>query len=184
MYDLFVVDPSLRACGWASFRFDAKRNKAKYMHSGFVKSKGIEDGEDPVIDSLKGKRAKANDWIYRLDETVDEVLSNVDQPMTEVGLIELPSTYSGGRGDAASASGAIMKLMGVVFSFREKMLYQYGFEKVILVPVHTWKGTVPKHVTKRRVLRSWPCQHISDHNEMDAVGIGDWYLRRYLGIRK
>ena len=181
---LFCVDPSIRACGWSMFSYNQKKKTAKYENSGFVKSKGIEDGDDPVIDSLRGRRSKANDWISRLDETVEEVLLHScdagSQCLPHIGLIELPSTYSGGSGDVASASGAIMKLMGVVFSFRERLIYESNFDKVILVPVITWKGQTKKEITARRVLRNWPCQHITDHNEMDAVGIGDWYLRRYL----
>ena len=187
MYNLFTVDPSLRACGWAKFEFDDRKKVGRYLDSGVVKSKGIEEGEDPVIRSLKGKRSKANDWVSRLDETVDKVLlddiiygENGETCLNKVALIELPSTYSGGKGDVAAASGAIMKLMGVVFSFRERLLHEHYFEDVILVPVATWKGQVKKEITQRRVDRNWKIPDITDHNEYDAIAIGDWYLRRFL----
>lgn len=184
MYNLFCVDPSLRACGWAFFECDDVKKTAQYRDSGVVKSKGIENGVDPVITSLKGKKSKANDWVSRLDETVDKVLENAksNKPFRpHIALIELPSTYSGGVGDIAAASGAIMKLNGVVFSFRERLLHEYNFDEVILVPVPVWKGQTKKEITKRRVDRNWKISGVTDHNQYDALGISDWYLRRYLG---
>lgn len=183
MFNVFSVDPSLRACGWTSFACTDEYDEARYLESGCIRSKGIEEGEDPVIDSLKGKRSKSNDWISRLDETVNAVLCFVPESSYKIGLIELPSTYSGGKGDVAAASGAIMKLMGVVFAFRERMLHEHGFNEVILVPVITWKGQTKKDVTARRVLRNWKCSHVTDHNEMDAIGIADWYLRRKMNYK-
>ena len=58
-----------------------------------------------------------------------------------------------------------------------------------LVTPATWKGSVPKRIHQKRILRALtaeektilnkcPCPKSLLHNTIDAVGIGLWYLRR------
>ena len=54
-----------------------------------------------------------------------------------------------------------------------------GGVAVELVPVRDWKGSVPKHITLKRIQRAWGWRGM-DHNIADAVGIGDWYIRKQL----
>ena len=58
-----------------------------------------------------------------------------------------------------------------------------------LVTPSTWKGSVPKRIHQKRILRAMtdeeknilnkcPCPKSLLHNTIDAVGIGLWYVRR------
>jgi hypothetical protein len=75
---------------------------------------------------------------------------------------------------AASNSGAIIKLIALVYSIRQLVLSQG--KTCYLVPVVKWKGNVPKEVMAKRLSKYYDLtQKTSD--EIDAVGIGRWYLR-------
>lgn len=87
----------------------------------------------------------------------------------DVVAIELPDY----RTEAASNSGALEKLVAFVFSLRARMS---PVARVVLVPVRKWKGNLPKEITQRRVAKRWNWQG-TDHNEADAVGIGDWLIQ-------
>jgi hypothetical protein len=163
-YNLLAIDPSIRALGWSVFEVDESAGAARLLRSGVQRTRG---GREEV------------DWVERLDMMVDFVIGLCLERGKEcsVVVIELPSVYAGGRGDAASASGSIMKLSSLVFALRQALLGE-GIE-VQLVPVRKWKGTLPKHITERRVRIYWHWKG-SDHNESDAVGIGDYWIRKEL----
>ncbi|KKK77481.1 hypothetical protein LCGC14_2853180, partial [marine sediment metagenome] len=63
--------------------------------------------------------------------------------------------------------------------FRVRTLFEQMDVEVTLVPVPKWKGNVPKEITMDRSRKHWGWRG-EDHNEGDAVGIGDWYFRKYL----
>lgn len=157
--ELWCVDPSLKAMGFA--RFELYAEKDALAESGVIR--GQKDGgtwarTDWCVDALGG-----------LMEESPVGWANV------LVLIEEPAHYDGGAGTAARNSGAILKLLGLAASIRGRVI-SYGGH-VIMVPVRRWKGTVPKAVTARRIQRAWNWTG-SDHNEADAVGIGDWWLRK------
>ena len=173
---ILCIDPSVKALGWAVFR-GVKCNQCKGDHKWELFKSG-------VIKNNKGKKDGV-DWIDKLDYMVQKISEMINEHelwrTLDLVLIELPSTYSGGKGDVAANSGAIMKLMGLVMALRE-MIRCTGF-KTMVVPVRSWKGTVPKHITQKRIKHFWDWDG-DDHNEADAVGIGDWYIRKHLVKQK
>jgi len=82
-----------------------------------------------------------------------------------------------------------LKLNACVFTLRQMIVsrnYKTPATKiakskvtVMLVPVNKWMGNRPKHVTKKRVEKHWNLTR-ADHNETDALGIGDWFVRKVL----
>lgn len=158
---VLCIDPSTRALGWAIFETRAWEGVGELVTSNVFR-----EGSD------------AGDWIVRTDLMILRLYLVAQQLRVTKAVIELPSCYSGGVGDVAGKSGSIMKLMGCVMAIREKLKSSLGIE-VILVPVLRWKGTTPKEVTRKRVKRWWGWDGV-DHNECDAVGIGDWYVRKML----
>jgi hypothetical protein len=168
---LLFVDPSIKAMGWAVFLLkytnprDATARSASYFDSGVLRQGKDEDDDGSL------------EWVDRVDASV-EFLKTLDETYEFHGLrIEMPSTYGGHKGSPAAASGAIMKLAFQVASIRS--VFQQRSAGAILVPVSRWKGTTPKDITHRRIRKYWNVSK-SDHNEMDAIGIGDWYFRKHL----
>jgi hypothetical protein len=123
------------------------------------------------------------DWLERIDAMVDGVSRVVGEVDPGTVLIEQPEHFGGGgRAGAARNSGSVLKLMALVFSIRQMVLEVSAAASVVLIPVRTWKGQVPKVVTMNRVRRSWGWEG-TDDNEADAVGIGDWWIRKG-GLKK
>lgn len=167
---VYAIDPATKVLGWAKFVMP-HNNTAYLADSGYIRQRSDKE-ESPQA------------WIGRLDKMVDQVRELILMDLifknggSVVVLIELPDTYSGGRGEAASASGAIMKLSSFVFALRQEMCHIKGVG-VILYPVRKWKGTTKKEATQLRARKHWGWSG-SDHNEADAVGIGDYHIRKVL----
>jgi len=155
---VMTIDPGLTECGWAVFDIDHERQQ------GILKDCGV-------------IRCRIGDWVMRLDFVVDQVADLLDSCRTERVVIELPHTYAAGKGTVARNSGAIMKLGALVFSIRSTALME-GVD-VTLVSVAKWKGNLPKKITQKRIRTRWGWEG-KNHNEADAVGIGDWYIRKSL----
>jgi Holliday junction resolvasome RuvABC endonuclease subunit len=156
-----TIDPGTRDLGWAMFEIDSRSKTATLLDSGVI--------------SINARREK--DWINRCDLMTDHLVDLAQAQRAERCIIEMPQTFSGKRGRVARNTGSVAKLTGLVMSLRLAMLYE-GVD-VTLVTVRKWKGSLPKRVTQQRVRRYWSWSK-SDHNEADAVGIGDWYVRRCL----
>ena len=209
-----------------------------------------------VVDQLIiGQIIRKADQVFLRSKSVLKALpgcppfdpADLPQTYTLRALIELPSVYSAGpqgqgpassRAQAASNSGAIMKLASCVFSLREAIRSRIpdrvdfsilnanettlrvtrkslsatpkappmtqngallrtphglaslpvltGRPEVTLYPVSVWKGTTPKEITQKRMTRYWgwdPNAKGSSHDEADAIGIGDYHIRRVLQYR-
>lgn len=165
---LLCIDPGTGTTGWAIFELDPAKNP-ELVESGIYKT------------------SKKGDWIKHIDEILSRFDGRNIGLEVSIVLIEQPRIFMSGKGQASNNSGAIMKLMGLVFALRQYFLdvYKYHFAlraadkeiKVHLVPVNRWKGNAPKHITAKRVKRYWG--HAGqDDNETDAIGIGDWYIRK------
>lgn len=165
---VICVDPGTRVMGWAHF-----------------------SGASPVLKGsgfIRCAPGKDLSWIDHVDSQVRQFESLVNRiglgyaanPTTSArypGMLicELPGVQGGAAGEAAKNSGDILKLMALVFALRERAT-SLGLDTQ-LVPVNIWKGQVPKEITQMRVKKHWGWLG-SDHNEADAVGIGDWYYRK------
>lgn len=90
---------------------------------------------------------------------------------------------AGGRGAAALNSGAVGKLQVLAGMVRfmavdvaDHPLYPFLVPPAFhAVTVRGWKGQTPKEVVQKRMERKFKIQ-FHDDNEVDAVGIGNWYI--------
>lgn len=109
------------------------------------------------------------DWTARCDRMIDEVAALAREHRVCMVVIECPDYIRHG-----GVVADVMKLQGFVFALRERLRHDYQVE---LLPVHRWKGQVPKTVTIQRIRRRYGWMG-NDHNEADAIGIGDWWWRK------
>lgn len=159
---LLAIDPSTKALGWAVFEIGGK-GACRLIESGVMRQRN-DDGED---DSPA--------WLVNLDEVVEKIRCVATEHGASLAVIEQPQMFSSARGKAAAASGSVLKLTAVAFALRERLRVM-GMN-VTMVPVSRWKGQTPKKITQMRVRRVWGWEG-ADHNEADAVGIGDWWIRK------
>jgi hypothetical protein len=109
--------------------------------------------------------------------------------MPAIAVIELPVIYPLGKGKGdPNDLIALAVLVGDLRGF-----YRLAGFAIELVKPRTWKGTVPKHIHHSRVLAALmgrerallpkrPNAKDFDHNMLDAVGLGLWFLSKE-GIR-
>lgn len=161
---LLCIDPGTRKMGVAIFNVNHKR-KTGVLLKYFVET---------VTKKYK--------WQDRIDKMTGRAIQICNKEKPDEVLIEQPRLFlSSRRGQAASNSSAILKLVGVVYCIAGALGVVKGRE-VMMVPVQRWKGNVPKEVTQKRVAKHWNCKS-GDDNITDAVGIGDWYIRKSLGYK-
>ena len=169
---LLCIDPSIKAMGWAVFVDDVTR---ELVACGVVKVTA--EMIDDHIEEVDYEDFEP-DWIVAADVALNEMVQlTLDHTKPDLVLIEMPWVRGGRVGAAAGNTGAILKLMALVFQLRA--VYSQWDLDVTLVPVPKWKGNVPKEITQSRARKYWGWRG-EDHNEGDAVGIGDWYFRKYL----
>lgn len=147
---ILAIDPGLHKCGLAWF--DARTGKL--IRTECVKGHGD------------------------LDLVVGTVWGLVDDVGASVIVIEEPQQFmSTSKGEAASNSGSVIKLMQLVYSIRQMGIMRH--KKVVLAPVIKWKGQTPKDIVWRRLERRGYCLDGMTGDEKDAVGIGVWYFEEY-----
>lgn len=111
-----------------------------------------------------------------LGRLVDEV----SVPVPDLVLCEMPDEHQSGKGKAALNSGSVRKLayyVGLIGGW-----YTGGEAEFYSVEPIRWKGTVPKEITTRRVLRDYP--HLPRDlraDVYDAIGIGRWAVKKSRG---
>lgn len=162
---LLCIDPGTRKMGVAMFEVDHRKRTSQLLKYFVV-----------LIPKSKGE------WHARINTMTDRAIHfcNTNQP--DMVLIEEPRLFlSTGKGQAASNSGAVLKLVATAYCIAGALKALFT-DRVIMVPVQQWKGNVPKEITQKRVLRHWNCRS-GDDNITDAVGIGDWYIRKQLGYK-
>lgn len=156
---LLSIDPSTKTLGWALF--DRRNGSADWR---LVRSSYIR------------RRPKA-DWMQGIDDMVAQLMGVAKKYGVHVVVIEKPQVFGGNAGVAAANTESVMKLSACVWAIRQAMRYVAPVMHVELVNVNKWKGQTPKSVTQMRVRRHWGWDG-KDHNEADAVGIGDWWIRK------
>jgi len=149
---LLAIDPGTRRAGWALFV------AGEYIRSGVV--------------TVTNKELK---WLQRLDLITLELISLCRKYSVDKVVIEEPELFIGSvKGRAASNSGSVLKLTGFVYTLRSMCVSRRM--QVELIPVRKWKGSVPKHITQKRIKKHLGVE-ITQPDEADAVGLGLYYLR-------
>lgn len=162
---LIAIDPSIRALGWCIMTAHKPSKKViiQYVDSGCLR----------LMSKIE--------WRDRVDYMTQSVMKICKQKKVDALVFEEPILFGmfggDGRGDAANNTGSVLKLMGVAYSIRGAFKYWKPDGIVHAAPVNTWKGNVPKHITRSRMERRYTLE-LPDHNESDAIGIADWYLRK------
>lgn len=185
---VLCIDPSVKDLGFAWFDVKLTLKKARLRGSGHYRCRGMDGGVDAGWDE---RIDESVEWLYRT------VLRELDERASMIGIadrgqgklwkvvMEMPQPFGGGvggRGDAAKNTGATLKLMAQVWAMRQMLLDFDLTGSVKLVEPSVWKGQKDKEVTMRRNRRHWKWEG-SNHNESDAVGIGDWYIRKFLEFK-
>jgi Holliday junction resolvasome RuvABC endonuclease subunit len=160
---LICVDPGTRFLGWAVFGLTDL--SATLIKSGYITTNLFDNN---------------NDWISRIDymtSQMQQIFEHIVGSKITI-LIEQPMNFMSSKGSAATNSGAVNKLMACVFQLKGMINALYPNNIVKLIPVQTWKGNVPKEITQKRVKKYWNWE--GEVDEIDACGIGDWYIRKIL----
>lgn len=155
---ILCIDPSIRAMGYAFFdQVQQSKPWAKWVLS----------------DSGCYTYAERDTyWHYALDAMVDAVEGLVCG--TDTDPATLAHVFVERPDHVRTDPGSVLKLMACAYSIRQMLLPDWP---VTMLDVNEWKGNVPKEVTQRRIRKHWGWGG-TDHNEADAVGIGDYVLRK------
>lgn len=121
---------------------------------------------------------KQEELVSRLDWMINE-LDDAPYGFTESLMIaiECPEPWGAYKSMASSRSGSLQMLTLLVGAIAYWALTIVSIENVKLVKVSTWKGQLPKSVTKKRMEKKYNCKFATDH-ESDACGLGDYVLTK------
>jgi hypothetical protein len=154
-----AVDPGINGTGWAVFEKGPKFNqKAAPVASGSIEPPDHKE-----------------DWSSRAIEIIRELEFRIKEWRIAMVYIEQPQFFEGGKGLPAARDGDLVSL-----SMLTGMILGYLYANVgcipCPIPVHTWKGSLPKSVCNNRVLLKmkalgWKPVTNTTH-ELDAVGLG------------
>lgn len=189
---LIAIDPSIVKLGYAVFE-----RRGSYPTKSLERKLGILHWGPwglATYGTIRGKKGFKRNWERRVSFMVAELVKKVQPGPMDTFVIEMPSIWGGdaGRGAASRNSSAIIKLVALVFSIRQWVECMLSGRKpkggrsrrspsrVFLVKVAKWKGQLPKEITQARVYRRFKVD-ISDgggidHNTIDAIGLGAWWI--------
>lgn len=158
--DVYIlsIDPSINFCGYAIHKnkdlYECKLLRSLSVHKDFI------DKSKYMVNNLK--------------DTVSKLLALKGKVII---ITEIPQ-YWGVAGFMARESGAIAKLM-----FLCGMIVSISNTVITLTP-QDWKGQLPKDVVNNRLRKIYPTINIAklNHNIVDAIGIGNFYIKEMLGV--
>jgi len=143
---LLAFDPSLHATGWASF------HNGNYYKSGVIRIPKTFKGVDAVFMMWSQWQCQGSD-----DKRPEAVVGEVQEYRH--------------KNERASVNSLLL-LNGVCFGF---LAMTEALIKVAYTP-QQWKGTTPKKIHNQRVKDYIGGLDITDDNELDAIGLGLYYL--------
>lgn len=144
--NLLAIDPGLSGTGWAFFEGKT------------LKDHGVLTFRDNV------------EWDERARMYAASIRSLMIHFKGGRAYCEYPAFFESAAGTMVAKTGDLLKLTFLV-GLMAGMVYPNPF---ILVPVHQWKGQLPKEVVNERIkkiLGEKTCERIKSH-AWDAVGIG------------
>lgn len=167
-----AIDPSINYCGYAVY---VETDKWRLQEKGLFKpDKGIED-EVKKADNIYEKCKKL---LYDIGSGLH--LAGELNKESIILVVENPAHWSTG-GYHARESGNLQKLILLVGKLSTLCV------NTVLVHPHEWKGQLTKPVCRNRMVRNFERagakqlaieMETLNHNIMDAVSIGYWYIFR------
>lgn len=171
---LLSVDPGAKSAAWALF------------HRGVLCACGHEVTKEPS--EARRPYSVVEDLQMAVSAAIDaagivNALALTMGPEDCVILVEKPQVYVGAKnkGDPNDLIDVALVVGAVLAAFPDGEMT--GFNPETVKPAG-WKGQVPKDVCKRRLQKELSTAESeiaiwSNHNVVDAIGIGCWRLGRY-----
>lgn len=153
--NILAIDPSINFCGAAVFNEETK----KLLHHCLIKSVDVSEDGDKFAYTLKSKQI-----VLQLKMML------INKYNIKKIILEIPEYWKVG-GFIARESGSIFKLTfvcGMIFNISDEIEY-------ILYSPAMWKKQLPKPVVNNRLKKYYDVEKIN-HNIVDAIGIGHFYL--------
>jgi Holliday junction resolvasome RuvABC endonuclease subunit len=144
-----AVDPGLNGTGWVVFK---NTKDPMFLANGVINFRNDEEWDVRVLSFVHVLATLAEDW-------------NVSKV-----YCEYPAYFDSAAGQMVAKKGDLLKLtflVGCIAGFLHPT-------PVVLVPVHVWKGQLPKEIVKQRIVKilgSKKCKSLKSH-DYDATGIG------------
>jgi len=167
--DILTIDPSINHLGWAFLAQDDK--VASY---NFLRVYGTIDAPTEF---------KQEELVYRIDWIIGELDETTLMFQFDTIAIECPEPWGAYKSMASSRSGSLQMLTLVVGALTHWAIQRVGVDSVKLIKVSTWKGQLPKAVTKRRMEKKYNCTFRTS-DEADAVGLGDYVFNLDSTVRR
>lgn len=121
-------------------------------------------------ESLVPKISKGAEWTKRAEDILRRFKQALIKTMPTVLVLEDQAVFeASAEGYAASKDGSLIRLAQITGAFAGVALLR--FMDVYFLPVVTWKGQLPKHVTEQRIIKFTGMRYDSNH-VYDAVGMG------------
>jgi Holliday junction resolvasome RuvABC endonuclease subunit len=117
--------------------------------------------------------ARSGEWYERAYELVAKVLEFLSEYAPETVFIEYPEFMPDSvKGYTAAAKGDLLKLTFLVGALAQAL--QAAGYRVVLVPVHVWKGQLSKKIVEARIKREIPevVKLNPKSHSWDSIGIG------------
>ena len=159
---LIACDPSINSMGWAVFNLETLALEASGTTTNALWAKSKLSQSIRLASIMRNLEADISEWLNR----------------SEILVIEQPQLFSSYKSMASTRSGSLLILHLLVGA-----LYWWGISHdqfdtsgTHLIPVSTWKGQLPKHVTAVRMKRKYAIKSFETDDQSDAVGLGDWFI--------
>jgi hypothetical protein len=159
-----AVDPSINTAGIAIFK------GKDLQHVDLIRPRKI-FGKTISTEQTVKTNSKIIDYVDKARSVYNQIKKLKNDYSVELVVLEVPD-YFGVAGYMARESGAVFKLMFVTGMIA-------SFDNVVGVNPQSWKGQMKKHVVANRlrlIYKEIKNEEIKDHNIIDAVGIGHWFL--------
>lgn len=151
---IIAVDSSINFCGISIFDMRVLKAESKLLHS-----------------QLLTPKVKSDEWIDKSMNIYEQIRSICLRSKGYYKLIIETPEYWGAAGYLARESGAVLKLMFLCGQLST-------LNNSYIINPSTWKQQLPKEVVRNRLIKLYPKLDIKNmnHNVMDAIGIGHWFI--------
>ena len=189
-----AIDPSVNTLGIAIYKLcyilDAEKmlaakeayekNRAHtvveaFYHLAFSKTVEVE---------TQAKRKRDIPHIIRIRQMIDQVSAVIEEetPFSLPGtvVIEEPESWGAYKSVASDKAGDMKLLVMTVGALGLWATQVAGIEETKLIKVSEWKGQLPKNVTANRMKAIYNTEHFDTLDEADAIGIGHYYIHKYI----